>query len=272
MTTARSLLYTPGTRPDRVGTARSCGADAVIVDLEDAVPWDEKPRARDGVAAALAEAANTPGAPVWVRINSDDFSDDLEAALAPALAGLVLPKAEPALLARLDAALAGNQVPVIALIETAAGVLHADELAGHQRVARLAVGEADLGAELRISPEEAGAFDAIRLQVVLASSAAGLPAPIGPVERQLHAEDALARSSQRLLRQGFRGRTALHPRQIAAINDAFSPSPEDIRRARAMIEEFDSAQTGTLVRAGGEFVDRAVLRQAREVLERADPD
>jgi citrate lyase subunit beta/citryl-CoA lyase len=267
---ARSLLYVPATRPDRVAKARASSADVVIVDLEDAVPSERKTEARIGAAQALAEAGSSPGAPVWVRINSTDVAADLGAVVRPGLDGVVVPKAEPELLAMVDAVLGATPLPVVALIETAVGVLHAEEVARSPRVARLAVGEADLVGELRlVTDADRTELAGVRLQIVLASAAAGLVAPIGPVERCLDSDVALARTTTTLLRQGFRGRTALHPRQLGIINATFRPTDEEIRRARAAVSAFEAAGCGTLV-TDGEFIDRAVIRGAYEVLARAD--
>lgn len=268
---ARSLLYAPGTRPDRVAKAAASGADAVIVDLEDAVPAAAKDEARAGARSALTGAA--AGAPLLVRIDLTAPELDLAAVALPALAGIVVPKAEPAVLERLDglAAAAGipAEVPFVALLETATGVLHAEEVARHPRVVRLAVGEADLAGELRLGGDVADLLTGVRLAVVLASAAAGVAAPIGPVERHLDDPDLLLATSRTLVRQGFRGRTVLHPRQLDVVNAAFTPSGAEIADARAVVADFEATGSGTLVGRDGRFVDRAVVRAAREVLARA---
>ncbi len=195
----RSYLYCPGDRPDRLARVRGWGANAVIADLEDSVHASEKPVARAAVAAWLADLPSALHADhagkgqlgeVWVRINAGTLAEDVAAVVGPALRGIVLPKAEPALAASLDDLLSRAErdwglppgsVAVQPVIETATGLLAAAELASAPRVTRLGIGEADLAAELgvdvRTDPQILGP---LRLQLVVASAAAGIAAPVGP--------------------------------------------------------------------------------------------
>ncbi|WP_281689440.1 HpcH/HpaI aldolase/citrate lyase family protein [Pseudonocardia thermophila] len=278
----RSYLYVPGHRADRHEKALVSGADDVIVDLEDAVPADAKDEARRACAALLAGGPSS-GARVWARVNAHPahLADDLAAVVSPALTGIWVPKAEPALLAEVDerltaleraAGLAEGSTAVIALIETAVGVLHAEEVGRSPRVVRLGIGEADLAGELRLQPDhEANQLYGIRLAVVLASAAAGLAPPVGPVEIAVRDEERLRVSTTRLLRQGFRARTALHPRQIPVINEVFTPTAEEVAEARELLAVLDEAQRrgqATAVDAKGRLVDPAVVRGAQEILDR----
>ncbi|MBQ1066358.1 CoA ester lyase, partial [Micromonospora sp. D75] len=156
---ARSYLYVPGDRADLRDKAAGRGADALVLDLEDAVTPARKAHARETVAGYLGAAAPA-GPELWVRINSDQVAADVEV-LSPAAAGVWVPKAEPELLAEVDAALArvqrrlGPDAPafrVVALIETARGVLTAPRVAEAPRVLRLGLGEADLAGELGLQP------------------------------------------------------------------------------------------------------------------------
>ncbi|EWC59617.1 Citrate lyase beta chain [Actinokineospora spheciospongiae] len=274
---ARSYLYVPGHRPDRVPKAAASAADAVIIDLEDAVPVAAKATARAAAAAALR--AGSGGTPLWVRVNpgADDLAADLAAVVGPGLAGVWLPKAEPAALARLDdlltglereRGLPGGAVPVVALVETAAGVLHAEEVCRAPRVVRLGIGEADLAGELRVRPDpDRTELHGVRLQVVLACAATGLPAPVGPVETNVTDTDRLAHTTATLLRQGFRARTALHPRQVPVINAGFTATAEEVAAAEALLARVP-ADESTAVDPDGHFLDPAVLRTARETLDR----
>ena len=286
----RSYLYCPGDRPDRLGRARTRGADAVIADLEDSVHARQKDVARRTVAGWLAErprgadgeSADDETGETWVRVNPDSLAADLKAVVGPGLRGIVLPKAEPGLVARLDDLLTRREheldlppgrLVVQAVIETARGLLAAAELASAPRVARLGVGEADLaaelGADLQADPEVLGP---LRLQLVVASAAAGIAAPVGPASIDFHDLRALRTSTERLLRLGFRGRTAIHPAQLACINEVFTPSAEQVARARALISAFDAAAgagIGVLTGPDGKMADAAVLRSAREVMARA---
>lgn len=267
----RSFLYVPGHRESRIHGALSSAADAVVIDLEDGVPAAEKAAARETARAVLA---TDPAGPTWVRIAT---VADVSAVVSPALTGIWVPKAEPALLAEVDAALtaaeqargvAVGRTAVVALVETALGVLRAEEVCRAPRVVRLGVGEADLAGELRLRPDPLRTeLYGIRLQLVLASAAAGLGAPIGPVETNLTDENLLAESTTTLLRQGFRARTALHPKQLPTINAVFTPSASEVAEAREMLTTYTSA--GGAVDRHGRFVDPAVLRTARETLDRA---
>ncbi|MFD5824123.1 HpcH/HpaI aldolase/citrate lyase family protein [Lentzea sp. NPDC060358] len=279
----RSYLYVPGHRDTRHERALHSGADDVIVDLEDAVPAEAKQEARTACARLLSGRRPGP-VRVWARVNSHPahLAADLAAVVSPALAGVWVPKAEPALLAEVDehltaletaAGLPAGATAVIALVETATGVLRAEQLCQAPRVVRLGIGEADLAGELRLRPDDsANQLHGIRLTVVLASAAAGLAPPVGPVEISVHDDDRLRATTNVLLRQGFRARTALHPRQVRVINSVFTPTTREVEEATALLAVLDEAQRrgqATAVDPSGRLVDPAVVRGAREVLDRA---
>ena len=259
----RSYLYVPGNRPDRFPKAVSSGADAVIVDLEDAVGAEEKAQARAAAARWLSEA---PAVPVWIRVNNSHglLVDDLAMVAGSRAAGAVIPKVT------VDACDAAA-VPVQALIETAAGVQTVARIALHPRVVRLALGEADLCAELGVDPApDMRELWAIRSDVVVASAAAGLEPPVGPAATVMDDADALERTSRQLRRQGFGARSIVHPSQIAAVHAAFTPSEEEISGARRLVEAFVAAGGGPTI-VDGRFVDRATARLAQRVLDEAEP-
>jgi citrate lyase subunit beta/citryl-CoA lyase len=287
----RSYLYCPGDRPDRLARVRGWGADAVIADLEDSVHAGRKPAARAAVAAWLAELPSALHADhagkgqlgeVWVRINAGTLAEDVAAVVGPALRGIVLPKAEPALAAILDDLLSRAErdwglppgsVAVQPVIETATGLLAAAELASAPRVTRLGIGEADLAAELgvdvRTDPQILGP---LRLQLVVASAAAGIAAPVGPASIDFKDLQALRTGTEALLRLGFRARTAIHPAQLACINEVFTPSQEQVAGARRLVAAFDEATAagvGVITGPDGRMADAAVLRSARDILARA---
>ena len=278
---ARSYLYVPGDRADLLDKAAGRGADALVLDLEDAVTPARKAQARETVAGFLGAAA--PSAPeLWVRINSDQVEADVEV-LSPAAAGVWVPKAEPELLAEVDAALTrvqrriGPDAPafrVVALIETARGVLTAPRVAEAPRVLRLGLGEADLAGELGLQPgPERAEFAPIRSQVVVASAAAGITPPVGPVETALRDPERLELTTRALLRQGFRARSAIHPGQIATINEVFTPTEAEVASARAVLAALERAErggSGVATDADGRLLDRAVVRAAAEVVRRAE--
>lgn len=277
--TARSYLYVPGDRDEVLSKAPQRGADALVLDLEDAVAASRKKHAREAVAAFLASAGSGPE--LWVRVNSDRIEEDLPAVTSPALKGIWVPKAEPSLLRGVDSLLAAEEeriglavgtFQVVALLETARGVLAAPDVAASPRVLRLGIGEADLAGELGIQPgPDREELALIRSQVVLASAAAGITSPVGPVETALRDADRLEQTTLRLLRQGFRARTAVHPRQLKTINEVFTPSQAEVAAARAVLDRLAEAErlgSGVATDADGRMLDRAVVRAAREVLSR----
>jgi citrate lyase subunit beta/citryl-CoA lyase len=278
---ARSYLYVPGDQRDRLDKAAGRGADALIVDLEDSVAIAAKATARQTVAAWLSEQKQRQ-CQVWVRINADSMEEDLAAVVGTGVDGIVLPKAEPPALVDLDHLLADFErqhsltepLGVIGLIETARGLLAALEVAGSPRVRHLGIGEADLVGDLRMRPSPGREeLTSLRLQVVVASAAAGIGAPVAPTSTDFRDLDALAESTEALLRLGFRARTAIHPAQVAVINKTFTPSPEEVGRARQIVDSYEAVVRrggGVLTDVDGRMVDIAVVRSAREVLDRAD--
>lgn len=268
---SRTTLYVPGDRPDRFDKALASGADAVICDLEDAVAEAAKKTARSAVGNWLR---TNSGAPVWVRVNNrPDLLDD-DAALVRSLvanevefAGVVMPKADPA-----ACSVDFGGCPIMALIESAVGVAGLYEIAAMPAVVRLAVGEADLAADMGMEPSaDALEMWPIRTRVVVASVGAGLDAPCGPVFTDLDDADGLEASSESLRRHGFGGRSVIHPKQVAAVNAAFTPSADAIAHAEAVMAAFEAAaaEGRAVAIVDGEFIDAAVIRRARSVLSRA---
>jgi citrate lyase subunit beta/citryl-CoA lyase len=210
-----------------------------------------------------------------VRIGPDDIPDVVRAVASPALAGIVLAKAEPDGLAALDAALTAVEtdlegwIPVVALIETARGLADVTAVARAPRVRNLALGQADLTAELGIDPADAIAVAAVRMPLVVASAAAGLVAPTGPTSTDYRDLAALRTGTETLVRQGFRARSAIHPAQIAVINEVLTPAAEDVTRAREQIAAFERAGGGATIGGDGVMVDAATIRAARDVVARA---
>lgn len=284
----RSLLYVPATRPEWIPKAWDSGADAVILDLEDSVSVDRKSEAREYARRALAEvaAASTRPGQLWVRINSAEAEAeaDLTAVVGPGLTGVIVPKSEPdsldavvSLLDELEASAStqAGQTRVTALIETALGVQKVAEIATVNRVSRLALGEADLAGALGMAPDERGTeLYPVRLAVILASAAAGIARPVGPVHTRIGDKSGLVATCLEQVRQGFRARTAVHPSQVSTINFAFTPSSDEIQAARETIRLFEAAYeagTGAVLAPNGKLLDLATIRSAREVLSRSIP-
>lgn len=284
---ARSYLYVPANRPDRLARATGRGADALILDLEDSVPAAEKDSARHLLAnwlAAPGEPAGGQDCELWVRVNAATAAADITATVTPLVTGVVLPKAAPALLADVHELLAGHEraigaaagrFRVLPIIETARGLLSAADLAAAPRVVRLGLGEADLAADLGLLDPGPAELLPIRLQVVIASAAASAAAPAGPTSTDFRDLAGLGGSTRALLGLGFRARTAIHPAQVPVINEVFTPSPAEIARARRLVDAIEAAErdgSGVTIADDGRMIDAAVVRSAREVLARAQED
>lgn len=279
----RSHLYVPGDQPERLAKVLTRGADGIILDLEDAVTADRKDLARQTVTDWLHSNAETTAA-VWLRVNAEEPHRDV-AALAAPVSAVMVPKAEPesvaevaALLAEREAqlGLAEGTFAIVPLIESARGLLAAPQLAEAPRVSRLAIGRADLAGELGLGVDPEGPeFYGLMLGLVVASAAAGIAAPVAPTSTDFRDLDALRDSTERLLRLGYRGRTAVHPAQVAVINEVFTPSEDEVAEARRLVEAFErsvASGSGAFADEGGRMVDAAVVRSARDVLSRARAD
>ncbi|MFD3696010.1 HpcH/HpaI aldolase/citrate lyase family protein [Streptomyces sp. NPDC058646] len=257
-------LYAPGDRPAVVAKALGCGADAVIVDLEDAVPASRKEYARDATAELLAER---PPVPVHVRVNALDSpwgGVDLTAlAGRRGLAGLRLPKiSAPEQVAAVAERTGG--VPLHALLESALGVERAFEIArAHPALRGLSLGEADLRADLTVSAETG--LDWCRSRVVVAARAAGLLPPAQSVFPDIRDLEALAASCSRGRSLGFLGRAAIHPRQLPVIEQAYLPAPAEVTAAEEVLAAA-RATPGALALPDGRFVDPAVVAAAHRTL------
>ncbi|WP_055565968.1 HpcH/HpaI aldolase/citrate lyase family protein [Streptomyces atriruber] len=262
-------LYVPGDRPDVVAKALHAGADAVIIDLEDAVAPDRKEYAR----TATAELLSAPQPlPVHVRVNALDgplAEADLRAvAPLPGVAGLRLPKvtsrAEVIRVAERAVPADGGAPALHALVESALGLEHAFAIAtAHPALRGVSLGEADLRADLGVR-DEAG-LDWARSRVVVAARAAGLAPPAQSVHPDIRDLDGLAASCARGRALGFLGRAAIHPRQLPVIERAYLPTPAEIERAEE-ITKAAATDEGALALPDGRFVDKAVVEGARRVL------
>jgi citrate lyase subunit beta/citryl-CoA lyase len=244
-------LYVPADRPDRVEKAIASRAHAVIVDLEDGVAPAAKGEARANLVALLGIPHEKP---VYVRVNAGNAAD-LEAVSGLELAGVIVPKVE-----RPEDIPRGLRVN--ALIESAAGLEAAYEIACHPQVAGISLGEADLRSQT--GALEPG-LDWARARIVNAAVAAGLPRPPQSVYPNIRDLDGLAASCRRGRELGQLGRAAIHPDQLRVIERAYLPTEEELERARATLERFDEEGAGTL--SSGEFVDAAMVGAARQILE-----
>ncbi|MDL5200993.1 CoA ester lyase [Streptomyces sp. ALI-76-A] len=262
-------LYVPGDRPHVVLKALTSGADVVVVDLEDAVAPDRKAYARAATADLLAEPQPVP---VHVRVNAlDSPAADLDLralAALPGVRGLRLPKVtspeQVIRVARTTALPDGSAPPLYALLESALGIEQAHAIASaHARLRGVALGEADLGADLGVR-EDAG-LDWSRSRVVVAARAAGLPPPAQSVHPHIRDLEGLAASCAHGRALGFLGRAALHPRQLPVIERAYLPTAEEIEQAEAVVKAA-TRERGAQALPDGRFVDAAVVTAAHRTL------
>jgi len=269
----RTALFVPASRPERIDKALASGADAVIIDLEDAVEAAAKDAARANLAAFIAAHPDTA---LMVRINDAEsrwFADDLACVRAlPAGSAIVLAKAQSA--AQVAAAAATGH-PVIPLIETAQGVLALADIAATPGVNRLTFGALDLGLDLGLTPDSAAAatvLDQVRGQLILHNAAAKLAAPLDTVFSAIpnttENEQGLTHHATRARDMGFGGMLCIHPAQIAPVHAAFAPSPADIAWAQQVLAAAQTNPAGAF-RLDGEMVDAPVIARARRVVARA---
>jgi len=267
----RSYLYVPGDDGRRIEKALATEADAVVLDLEDAVAPNRKEKARETVARVLE---SEPNKPVFVRVNavgSELSAADIDAVARCHLTGLRLPKTESAESVRLVAETLeeqGNRARIQCLIESALGLERAFEIAtSHERVAGISLGEADLAADLGVG-DEAGLLYA-RSRIVSAARAAGLPHPVQSVYANVQDLDGLRRSTEVGKRLGFVGRSTIHPSQVPVVNEVFTPTEEETSEARELLDQLEgeaASGTGAFVLEDGRFVDRATVASARLTL------
>ena len=273
----RSILFVPGTRPDRFGKALAAGADAMCIDLEDAVPPQRKVVAREAATRFLAEqsgegprnAADPPH--LIIRINDPDT--DLGRADAEALHGIrqpdafMIPKVRTAGGVRRAARLLRDGTPLFALIETALGLENAAEIGqASPAVAGLVFGGFDLAIELRADPSWEPLLHA-RSRVIHAAALSGLDA-IDMPSVDFGEMSGLREEAGRARLLGFAGKMAIHPAQLPVIHEVFTPSELEVERARRILDA-DREAGGGAVALEGRMVDRPVAEVARRVLARA---
>lgn len=264
-TAPRSYLFVPGNRPERFAKAFTSGADAVIVDLEDAVAPEQKEAARAALAAWHAAQAGYP-AQLVVRINDDAspwFAGDIALLRTLGPCTVMLPKTESA--AQVDS-LAEALAPgagVIALIETARGLLAVDGIAGAKRLQRLAFGTLDYALDLGLADDPRGLlYPASR--IALASRAAALPAPVAGITAAFKDDSALRADFDMALACGFGAKLCIHPQQLDTVHAMLAPSQAQRDWAARVVA---AAQAGAgAVQVDGKMVDRPVLLRAQAIL------
>ena len=274
----RTWLFVPADSDKKVARALESDADAIIFDLEDSVSPQQKAAARD-ILKGLP--ARSDGPQWWVRINplrTDEHRKDLDVLGIKDIHGIVLPKAESGADIAEIAHRTGN-IPIHAIVtETAAslfGLLSYRD--PKSTLAAMSWGAEDLSAALGASSKY-GADGELSFTYKLARSlclagavAAGVQ-PVDGVFADFRDEVGLRKEAEAAAREGFTGKLAIHPAQVAAINAAFTPSPDEVSHARAIVDAFAAQPDAGVLSVGGKMVDRPHLVQARRVLERSSGD
>ncbi|MET3918393.1 citrate lyase subunit beta/citryl-CoA lyase [Variovorax sp. OAS795] len=257
---ARTFLFVPGDRPERFDKGFGSSADALILDLEDAVLPEKKTTARALVASWLH-----PDRPVWIRCNAAGtpwFAQDMELAALPGIAGVMLPKAEaiPGGLAELSARLA---LPIIPLIETAEGLHRALDTARCAGVLRLAFGSIDFQVDLGLDGEDDALLFA-RSQLVMVSRLAQIGRPLDGVTADVRNQELLRSETLRARRLGFGGKLCIHPGQVATVHECLAPSSEQRAWAERVLAAVREGAPGATT-VDGKLVDLPVVKKAEQI-------
>ncbi|HEV8032389.1 MAG TPA: CoA ester lyase [Stellaceae bacterium] len=276
----RSFLFAPGNHPHRVEKALTLDADAVILDLEDAVAIAEKPATRAAICAALGRPRTGL---LYVRVNAVDTEfcyGDLCAVARPGLDGIILPKVESAaglatvhwLLGNLERehSLAAGGIDLIPIIETARGLAGIEQiLASATRVKRVAFGAGDFTLDLNMQWSRSEAELAYaRARIVTASRAGGIEAPLDTVWVDLQDAEGLEASTRAALACGYQGKMCIHPNQVGVVNRVFTPSDAEIAFAKRVVAAFEKAEAEGVasIQLDGKFVDYPIVYRAQRVL------
>ncbi|MGC7837151.1 HpcH/HpaI aldolase/citrate lyase family protein [Pseudomonas wayambapalatensis] len=270
-TIVRSALFVPGSRPERFAKALAAGADAVIVDFEDAVEEPLKRQARDNLAAFLAAH---PQARVWVRVNAPEHAghaDDLAfCAQQPGVSAVLLPKVENA--AQVAVAWRTGK-PVLPIIETAKGLLALERIAGADGVERLSFGSLDLALDLNLNTDSASAqrfLDQARMAVQLHSRGADLAPPLDGVFPAIGDPQGQQRAMRHAYDMGYGGALCIHPSQVPLIHGVLAPSSEELAWARRVVDASVAAEGAGAFQLDGQMVDAPVLLRAQRLLALAE--
>jgi len=277
----RSMLFVPGNNMRMLHKARTLDADAIIIDLEDAVPMEDKETARAFVRDGIETVGK--GEPmIFVRVNgltTGLTGQDLEESVCEGLDGIVLPKAESrkdildaeAMLERVEKqkGLRAGSIIIVPILETAKGVLNAPEIAfASKRVAGLSFGAVDFTRDLGVSLSKEGVeLSYPRAYVALAARAAGIPA-VDTVFIDIMDREGLIRDSKAAKQLGFRGKLLIHPNQIQPVNEVFSPTQQEVEYCKKVVAAFKEAQArgAGAISLDGKMIDYANYRQAEDTL------
>ena len=263
-----NFLFVPGTRPERFMKALDSGASGVVLDLEDAVPQEDKEAARNAIRAAWPQFSAEQKQRLVIRTNSPGsqfYSADLILAQELQATCLLIPKTES--LGQINgAALILPNTAFIPMIETAIGLDRLKDIANANQVIRLALGNLDLQADLgMVCDRQETELQTARYQIVLASRLAQLAPPIDGVTPSTDDIERISDDAERAKRMGFGAKLCIHPKQVEIVIAAFTPTEEEIAWAKRVIEA-DKASNGGAVKLDGRMIDRPVVLLAQRTL------
>lgn len=280
----RSQLYVPGTNPSMLQNAPWMGADAVILDLEDAVSEDQKDAARDLVAETL-KSVNFRNVKKIVRINGTDtpfFKDDLDAVIPQAPDAIRVPKIESPeelreineIIRKIEKAcgLEEGKIKIHAMLETAAAVLESSRIArACSRLTAISLGGQDLAADMGIQRTQTGEEMFVAKGLVVLAARASRIMVFSTPYTNLNDSEGLLRESRMDMQLGFSGKAAIHPSQCRVIHQAFTPTIKEIRKAKEVAEAFyEAVRKGSgVIKVRGNMVDKPVVEQSFSILHRA---
>jgi len=262
----RSYLFVPANRPERIDKGRAAGADAVIVDLEDAVPVHEKDVGRAALAAWLLRFG-TPGRDLLVRINGVGtpwHEEDVRLCKAAGVTGVILPKSEKASDLAGLATILGPEAFLLPLVESGAGMAATHEIARAPQVQRLLFGTVDFQLDMGIEGEDLELLY-FRSRLVLESNVAGIAAPVDGVTLSTDDEVRIEADTRRGKRLGFGAKLCIHPRQVAAVHRAYDPTAAEIDWAQRVVAGAQAAR-GAAYALDGKLVDLPVILKAEKIL------
>lgn len=259
----RSYLFVPGNRPDRFNKALASSVDKVIIDLEDAVPPEQKLQARKTVAEYLSSENS-----ICLRINSTDtewFNEDLAVCSLAGVDSIMLPKVETMEQINQVTSKVQEEIPILPFIESAQGYWNMREVAAAHRVQRLVFGTLDFILDLGMDAQ-GDELNTVRLQMVLVSRLANIAAPVEGVSMDIKDVDGLRNDTQRARRLGFGAKLCIHPSQVAEVNACFTYNNEEIEWARKVVAAAAESK-GAVFSLEGKMIDRPVIERARVILQ-----
>jgi citrate lyase subunit beta/citryl-CoA lyase len=270
LASARSFLFVPANRPERFAKAQACGADVVILDLEDSVPFASKAEARAAIRQSWPQLQHA-GCSVVIRINSPDTEwgqqDLVDLQGLTGLAGIMVPKCENAqTLQRVAQAFAG--VSTLPIIESAAGYLALSEIAQAPQVGRLVVGHIDFLADTGMNcSEDQRELDSLRFLVAMCTRQANLASAVDGVTVSVDDEALIRTDTERSLRFGFGAKLCIHPKQVPMVHATLAPKSAQIEWAQRVLAAMEVSK-GSAVQLDGKMIDLPVLRRAEQLLAR----